>query len=114
MVSRPPPSSSSLDAVLPCVEIKGIPGSPGVAVGPALVVGDVHTSFARRYVHTANIDSEIARVKTAVASAQASLREVSGRLSGAGANDQKPILDAYLLMLADPLLHEEIDKRIRE
>jgi phosphotransferase system enzyme I (PtsI) len=111
MSTRAPPSSSSLDAVLPSIHLKGIAGSPGVAVGPALVVGDTHTAFARRYIHTANIEHELARVKRAVESAQASLREVSRSLSGA--HDQKPILDAYLMMLADPLLHEEIEKRIK-
>jgi phosphotransferase system enzyme I (PtsI) len=112
MSTRPPPSSSSVDASLASVELKGIPGSPGVAVGPALVVGDVHTAYVRRYIHTANIDSEIARMKAAVAGAQESLREVSRSLSGA--QEQKPIVDAYMMMLADPLLHEEIERRIRE
>jgi phosphotransferase system enzyme I (PtsI) len=110
MVTRPP-SSSSMDAVLPSTLLKGIAGSPGVAVGPALVIGDTHTAFARRHIHSANIGDELARVKKAVESAQASLREVSRSLSGA--HDQKPILDAYLMMLADPLLHEEIEKRIK-
>ena len=113
MSTRPPPSSSSIDAALQTTELKGIAGSPGVAVGPALVVGDVHTAYVRRYVHSANIDSEIARVKKAVATAQESLREVSRSLSGPS-YDPKPILDAYLMMLADPLLHEEIERRIRE
>ena len=115
MTSRPPPSSSSVDAALPCVTLKGIPGSPGVAVGPALVVGDVHTAYVRRYVHTAQIQTEIDRVKRAVSVAQEGLRVVSTRLTGdANAYDQKPILEAYLMMLADPLLHEEIEKRIRD
>jgi phosphotransferase system enzyme I (PtsI) len=112
MTSRPPPSSSSIDAVLPCTIVKGIAGSPGVAVGPALVVGDVHTAYIRKHVHTAQIQVEIDRVKAAVVQAQEALREVSSRLSGA--HDQKPILDAYLLMLADPMLHEEIERRVRD
>ena len=112
MSSRPPPSSSSIDAALPCTIVKGIAGSPGVAVGPALIVGDVHTAYIRRHVHTAQIQGEIDRVKAAVVKAQDGLREVSTRLSGA--HDQKPILDAYLLMLADPLLHEEIERRVRD
>jgi phosphotransferase system enzyme I (PtsI) len=112
MTSRPPPSSSSVDAALPCTIVKGIAGSPGVAVGPAVVVGDVHNAYARKHVHTAQIQQELDRVKTAVGKAQESLREVSGRLSGA--HDQKPILEAYLMMLADPLLHEEIERRVRD
>jgi len=51
-------------------------------------------------------------VKIAVTKAQEALREVSSRLSGA--HDQKPILDAYLMMLADPMLHEEIERRVRD
>ncbi len=112
MTSRPPPSSSSIDAVLPCTIVKGIAGSPGVAVGPALVVGDVHSAYIRKHVHTAQIQVEVDRVKAAVTKAQDALREVSSRL--AGAHDQKPILDAYLMMLADPLLHEEIERRVRD
>jgi phosphotransferase system enzyme I (PtsI) len=112
MSTRPPPSSSSIDAALPCTIVKGIAGSPGVAVGPALVVGDVHTAYVRRHVHTAQIDAEVLRVKKAVEHAQEGLREVSSRLSGA--HDQRPILDAYLLMLADPMLHEEIERRVRD
>jgi len=110
--SKPPPSSSSIDAALTPAVVEGIAGSPGVAVGPALVVGDVHTAYVRRHVHTVNIDGEVARIKKAVSVAQEALREVSSRLSGA--NDQKPILDAYLMMLADPLLHEEVERRVRD
>ncbi len=110
-MSSRPPSSSSIDAVLPCTIVKGIAGSPGVAVGPAIVVGDVHTAFVRKHVHTAQIEAEIERIKKAVAHAQEGLREVSTRLTGA--HDQKPILEAYLMMLADPLLHQEIERYVR-
>ncbi|HSQ65218.1 MAG TPA: phosphoenolpyruvate--protein phosphotransferase [Polyangiaceae bacterium] len=110
--THPQPSSSSVDAALPPTIIKGIAGSPGVAVGPALVVGDVHNAYVRRHVHSAQIPGELIRIKDAVAKAQDSLREVGSRLSGA--HDQKQILEAYLMMLADPLLHEQIEKRIRE
>jgi phosphotransferase system enzyme I (PtsI) len=110
--TKPPPSSSSIDAALPPLVLEGIAGSPGVAVGPALVVGDVHAAYIRRHIHTANIEAEITRIKKAVGVAQEALREVSGKLSGA--HDQKPILEAYLMMLADPLLHEEIERRVRD
>jgi len=90
--------------------LRGLAGSPGVAVGTALVVGDLHAIFARRHVHSAQFPSELARVKEAVAKAQESLREVGARL----AQEQTPILDAYVLMLADPMLHERIERHIRE
>ena len=111
MSTRPPPSSSSIDAVLAPTIVKGIAGSPGVAVGPALVVGDVHSAYVRRHVHSANIQAELDRIPKAVEIAQQALRDVSSKLSGA--HDQKPILEAYLTMLADPLLHDEIQNRIK-
>lgn len=92
--------------------LRGIGGSPGVAVGPALVIGDALAVFARKHVHTAQIAPELDRVKAAVRSAQAELRGVGGRIEGA-ARDGAAILDAYLLMLEDPMLHERIEAHVR-
>ena len=43
-----PPSDASLPRGL---VLKGIPGSPGVVVGSALVVGDTRTAYGRRHVN---------------------------------------------------------------
>lgn len=107
--STPPPSSSAIPLETPRT-LRGLAGSPGVAVGTALVVGDLHAIFARRHVHSAQFGSELGRVKAAVTKAQESLREVGARL----AQEQTPILDAYVLMLADPMLHERIERHVRE
>ena len=107
--STPPPSSSTLACEMPRM-LRGLAGSPGVAVGTALVVGDLHAIFARRHVHSAQFQTELDRVKDAVSKAQEGLREVGARL----AQEQTPILDAYVLMLADPMLHERIERQIRE
>ncbi|HEX7602887.1 MAG TPA: phosphoenolpyruvate-utilizing N-terminal domain-containing protein, partial [Polyangiaceae bacterium] len=90
--STPPPSSSTLAFEMPRM-LRGLAGSPGVAVGTALVVGDLHAIFARRHVHSAQFQTELARVKDAVTKAQEGLREVGARL----AQEQTPILDAYVL-----------------
>lgn len=112
--STPPPSSSSTAALEQAVVMRGIAGSPGVAVGPALVVGDMRTVFSRRHVHTAQIAHEIARVSDAVVRAQESLRLVGQKVGGEAAPDQRAILEAYVLMVADPLLIERIERNIRE
>jgi phosphotransferase system enzyme I (PtsI) len=93
---------------------RGIPGSPGVAVGPALVIGDNRAVYTRRHVHAAQIDAEIARVAEAVVSAKGTLKEVSQQLEAGPGHDTTPILDAYLVMLSDPLLHEAIERKIRD
>jgi phosphotransferase system enzyme I (PtsI) len=107
-----PPSS---DGSAPAGAVfRGIPGSPGVAIGPALVIGDSRTVYTRRHIHAAQIDAEIARVTDAVLAAKNTLKEVSQRLEAGPAHDTTPILDAYLVMLSDPLLHEAIVRKIRE
>ncbi len=107
-----PPSS---DESAPAGAVfRGIPGSPGVAVGPALVIGDSRAVYTRRHIHTAQVDAEIGRVADAVAAAKTTLKEVSERLEAGPAHDTTPILDAYLVMLSDPLLHEAIVRKIRD
>jgi phosphotransferase system enzyme I (PtsI) len=108
--SRPPPNDPSAPRG---VVLKGIAGSPGVAVGPALVVGDTRAAFARRYVSSAQMDTEVERLRRAVEEAKGHIREVSARLP-AGPLETNAILDAYLMMVGDPMLLERIEKRIRE
>jgi phosphoenolpyruvate-protein phosphotransferase (PTS system enzyme I) len=108
--TRPPPSDASTPRG---VLIKGIAGSPGVAVGPALVVGDTKTAYARRHVATAQIEGEITRLKQAVEEAKRRVREVSARLPS-GPHDPSGILDAYLAMIGDPMLLERVERKIRD
>jgi phosphoenolpyruvate-protein phosphotransferase (PTS system enzyme I) len=112
--SRPPPSSDAPSA-LATILLKGIAGSPGVAVGPAVVLDDVRAGYARRHIHSYQVVEEIERVHVAVSGAKQSLIDVAARLATTGAGrDNTPILEAYLLMLSDPLLHDLVEKKIRE
>ncbi|HXX67588.1 MAG TPA: phosphoenolpyruvate--protein phosphotransferase [Polyangiaceae bacterium] len=108
--TRPPPSS---DAGVPReVVIRGIAGSPGVAVGPALVVGDTRVGYVRRHVSAGQVDGEIERLLHAVDAAKAHIREVSARLPS-GPLDTNAILDAYSAMVGDPMLLDRIENKIR-
>jgi phosphoenolpyruvate-protein phosphotransferase (PTS system enzyme I) len=110
--SMPPPSS---DSSAPWgVIIKGIAGSPGVSVGPALVIGDPRTVYTRRHIHSAQMDGEVERVHVAVDTAKKTLKDVSERMQSGPLHDTRPILDVYFVMLGDPLLHETIERKIRD
>jgi phosphotransferase system enzyme I (PtsI) len=93
--------------------LKGIAGSPGVAVGSALVVGDTRTAYARRHVSSAQVDGEVERLHQAVEDAKRHLREVSARMPS-GPLETNAILDAYLTMMGDPMLIERVTKKIRD
>jgi phosphoenolpyruvate-protein phosphotransferase (PTS system enzyme I) len=109
--SRPPPSDASMSSR--GIVLKGIAGSPGVAVGSALVVGDTRTAYARRNISTAQIEPEIERLRRGVEDAKKHLREVSARLP-AGPLETNAILDAYLTMVGDPMLIERVIAKIRD
>jgi phosphoenolpyruvate-protein phosphotransferase (PTS system enzyme I) len=108
--TRPPPSDQSgpLGVVL-----KGIAGSPGVAVGPALVMGDTRAAYARRHVPSAQIELEVGRLIKAVEDARRHVREVSARLPKAPV-ETSGILDAYLAMIGDPMLVDRVEHKIRD
>jgi phosphotransferase system enzyme I (PtsI) len=106
--TRPPPEMALPQGIV----LKGIAGSPGVAVGPALVVGDLKTAYARRYVSSAQIDAEVSRLARAVEDAKRHVREVSARLP-ASPIETSAILDAYLTMIGDPMLFERVERKIR-
>ncbi|MBX3230068.1 MAG: phosphoenolpyruvate--protein phosphotransferase [Labilithrix sp.] len=106
-----PPSSTEIEHKESRV-LKGIAGSPGVAVGPALVLGDLRASFVRRHVASGQVQHELDRIKQAVHDAKRTLREVSTKMPQA-MHDATPILEAYEMMLADPTLHERVEKRVR-
>ncbi|HEY4012101.1 MAG TPA: phosphoenolpyruvate--protein phosphotransferase [Polyangiaceae bacterium] len=108
--TRPPPNDSSAPHGL---LIKGIAGSPGVAVGPALVVGDTKTAYARRHVSSTQVDEETTRLHQAVEEAQRHVREVSAKLPSAPL-ETNAILEAYLTMIGDPMLLERVERKIRE
>src|SRR5580704_18137447 len=108
--TRPPPSDASMPHG---VVLKGIGGSPGVAVGSALVVGDTRTAYARRHLASAQVEPEVERLHRAVEDAKQHLRDVSARLP-AGPLETNAILDAYLTMVGDPLLIERVTKKIRD
>lgn len=106
-------SSTGIPAARPASRrIRGIAGSPGVAVGPALVLGDLHSTFQRRHLSSAEIEPELARVADAVETAKKNLDEMSERMPVA-LRDTAQILEAYKLMLSDPVLHERVEKKVR-
>ena len=109
-VTPAPPSDASLPRGL---VLKGIPGSPGVVVGSALVVGDTRTAYGRRHIPSAQIEAEVERLHRGVEDAKRHLREVSARIP-TGPLETSAILDAYLMMVGDPMLLERVTRKIRD
>jgi phosphotransferase system enzyme I (PtsI) len=93
-------------------QFHGIPVSPGVAIGPAVVLDDEGYSIPRCHVSTANAVAEYDRLQAAVEVAAQSLdanREKTSRQLG---DSTGSIFSAQLTMLRDPRLTAELRRRV--
>lgn len=95
------------------VVLDGIAGSPGYSVGRAVVVDTRRQGGVRRHIAKHLADEEVARFDRAVALAGRDLREAEERLRARATRLESSILAAYLLMVEDETLRDEVERRIR-
>ena len=96
--------------------IKGIPASPGIAIGKVLLYNESTTAIPRFHVSEDDVESEVERLKGAVEKAAEEIQLIKDSLDK-DARDQHALLEAHALMLYDPcfneLAHERIEKELK-
>ncbi len=92
--------------------LQGIAGSPGVAIGTAVVLDKTTAAFPRRHIGFEEIADELSRFSQAVERTQSDLREMAKLMAGKRA--EASILEAYLLMVGDETLAEAVSARVVE
>ncbi len=107
----PPPPSVDLSSTERAV-LEGVSGSAGVAVGRALVITGHHPPFVRRSIDPSEREREVTRVRNAATQAQREIRGVAAGLPSPSGTATS-VLDAYFVMLADPMLHDRVEAKIR-
>lgn len=93
---------------------QGISVSPGVAIGPALVLGTEDFRIPQRFVRVDAVESEVVRFRCALESV---CREISAnvQLASEGLGSQyAAIFEAHLQLARDPKLIAEIESLIRQ
>ena len=96
------------------VELQGIPVSPGVAIGPALVLDPHGYRIPRCLVAPADAEGEYTRLREAVDAVAERLEANCLETSAVAGEQMGNIFAAQLQMLHDPRLHAELRRRIRE
>src|ERR1700730_15512189 len=97
------------------MEIKrGVPVSPGVAIGPALVLDTEWFRIPQRYIEGDRLAEEIQRVHQALAEAARDARESQRAVTEKLGKQYGAIFGAHALMIEDPTLVREIESFIRE
>ena len=101
--------------VLPVMEIKrGIPVSPGVAIGPALVLDTEGFRIPRRFIQQNFVESELGRLHQALAAAAQEIRKNQEAVSDKLGRQYGAIFGAHALLIEDPALVRELETLLRE
>ncbi len=97
------------------MEIKrGIAVSPGVAIGPALILDTEWFRIPQRHVVANLRDAEVKRLNLALQAAAAEARQTQESVSAKLGNQYGAIFSAHALLLSDPTLAREVETLIRE
>jgi phosphotransferase system enzyme I (PtsI) len=94
--------------------LKGIPASPGLALGPARVLAPLDVDVHRRVLAPAEVERELARFGSALETARGELEDLAQQLGALGEEETRQILEVQRLLLADPSVREETERSIRE
>ena len=97
------------------MEIKrGIPVSPGVAFGPALVLDTEGYRIPQRFIEGDRAEAEVLRLRQALAAASQEARENQLAINDKLGKQYGAIFAAHAHMIEDPALHREIESLIRD
>lgn len=96
------------------LELHGIPVSPGVAIGPALVLNREGYRIPNCQVAPEDIEEELSRLRGAVDALSRRLETSRMETAAIAGDSTADIFAAQLQMLHDPRLHAELQRRVRQ
>jgi phosphotransferase system enzyme I (PtsI) len=97
------------------MEIKrGIPVSPGVALGPALVLNNEGYRIPRRFVEGDQAEAEMERLRAALKAAAVEARGNQQAVNDKLGKQYGAIFAAHAMLIEDPNMLREVERLIRE
>ena len=90
------------------IELKGVPGSPGVAVGTVFLVKTDDERLVERSINEEDIPREIARFEEALIATRHQVHDIQQKVSSAIGQESASIFDAHLLVVDDRSFVEEV------
>ncbi|HBM16222.1 MAG TPA: phosphoenolpyruvate--protein phosphotransferase [Lentisphaeria bacterium] len=98
---------------IPEIRLNGIPASPGIAIGTALVIGNRISTVDRRDILPSEIDSEFSLLDDAIELTKKQITALQEKVN-AELNDQDAkIFDAHILLLDDYTLISSVKEEIK-
>ncbi len=91
---------------------RGIPASPGIAIGPAYILRRERLIIPEHHVRPDHVELEVERLQEAFRETRARLEEIRDGMQSTGLVGS--IFDAQFLFLEDPTLLDQAIQNIRE
>lgn len=95
------------------VTLKGIPASPGIAIGPVFLFIKDSPTIEERTIAREDVDREIARLEQAVSRSRKELGKILDYAEKKLGEHQAKIFEAQVLILEDAYLFDTIKQRVR-
>jgi len=94
--------------------VRGIPVSPGIAIGPAYLMHPERREVPKRLIAPEQVEAEDVRLHRALDRAQKEIEGIKNRVSGDIGDHEARIFDSHILILRDQEILETVFRDIRE
>jgi len=94
--------------------LRGIPASPGIAIGKAFLFGREQYVIPRRPIRDEQIPNEIKRFKDSLVQTKIEINEIKKKISEEMGDQHGQIFSAHLLVIDDSMLIEEVIARLKK
>jgi len=103
----------SLPSQSPIV-LRGIPASPGIAIGKAFVIKEDSFGHTRRTLAREEVRKEVQRFRSAVNKTRADILQNRERVLKVLGKTHEALIDVHLLILEDSLFSKDIERKITQ
>ncbi len=93
--------------------LKGIPASPGVAIGQAVLLPGEDIAVSKQYILLEEVDRELQKFQHALTKTMEELDQCSRKVNATLGAEYASLMDTHKLILQDPVLKDAVIAKIR-
>lgn len=94
--------------------LKGVPASPGIAIGPAVLLPGEVMSVTRQYILENEVKTELDKIHTAIQKTLTELTDCEHKVNTALGPEYGNLMSTHKLILQDPALVSSLEQKIQK
>ena len=96
------------------IKLTGVPASPGIAIGTALVLGTLVDNIEKKSILFEEVEDELNRFEEAIDITKKQIFAIQKQVQKELNDDQARIFDAHLLILDDHILINSVKEEVKK